>query len=68
MAVKQTPTNALLEIKLGEPLAPFVERMRADDRSFPYIARKLRERTNHEVRFTDEALRQWFSDSQVGAA
>lgn len=66
--MKQTPTTALLEIKLGEPLAPFVERMLADERSYPYIARKLRERTNHEVKFTDEALRQWFKDSQVGAA
>jgi hypothetical protein len=66
--VKQTPTNQLLEIKLGEPLAPLVEQMLADERSFPYIARKLRERTNNEVRFSDEALRQWFSDSSERVA
>lgn len=59
--MKQTPTYLLLEAKLGEPLAPLVERMRADERSFPYIARKLRERTNHEVTFSDERLRQWFT-------
>jgi hypothetical protein len=62
--VKPTPTYQLLEAKLGEPLAPLVERMRADERSFPYIARKLRELTNHEVRFSDEALRRWFEASE----
>lgn len=50
----------LLEAKLGEPLAPLVERMRDDDRSFPYIARKLRERTG--VEFSDEWLRSQFSE------
>lgn len=68
LVVKQTPTNQLLEIKLGEPLAPLVERMLADERSFPYIARKLRERTNHEVKFSDEALRQWFADESERVA
>jgi len=65
--VKQTPTYLLLETKLGEPLAPLVERMRADERSFPYIARKLRERTNHEVAFSDESLRLWFAEDLVAA-
>lgn len=65
MAVKQTPTTALIEIKLGEPLAPFVERMLADERSYPYIARKIRERTNNEVTFSVEALRQWFAEERV---
>lgn len=60
--VKQTPTYLLLEAKLGEPLAPLVERMRADERAWPYIARKLRERTNHQVTFSDESLRQWFAE------
>lgn len=58
--VKHTPTYLLLEAKLGEPLAPLVESLRADERSWPYIARKLRERTG--VDFTDEALRRWFTE------
>ena len=66
--VKPTPTYLLLEAKLGEPLAPFVQRLRDDERSFPYIARKLRERTNNEVKFSDERLRQWFSGSGERAA
>jgi hypothetical protein len=68
LGVKPTPTYLLLEAKLGEPLAPLVERMRADERSFPYIARKLRERTNHEVTFSTESLRQWFSEQSVSGA
>lgn len=59
--MKQTPSYLLLEAKLGEPLAPLVERMRADERTWDYIARKLRERTSHEVTFSTERLRQWFS-------
>lgn len=65
LGVKPTPTYLLLEAKLGEPLAPLVERMRADERSFPYIARKIRELTNHEVTFSTERLRSWFSDAPV---
>lgn len=62
--MKPTPTYLLLEAKLGEPLAPLVERWRADERSFAYIARRLRERTNGEVRFSDEALRRWFEAAE----
>lgn len=61
--VKPTPTYLLLEAKLGEPLADYVTALREDERSWPYIARKLRERTNNEVAFSDEVLRQWFSES-----
>lgn len=56
--MKRTPTALLLEAKLGEPLADFVNRHRADERTWGYIARKLRERT--DVTFSDEALRKWF--------
>lgn len=61
--MKQTPTTLLLEAKLGEPLADFVLNLRRDERSWAYIARKLRERT--EVTFSDEVLRLWFSDDSV---
>jgi hypothetical protein len=67
LVVKPTPTYLLLEAKLGEPLAPLVERMRADERSFSYIARKLRERTDHKVPFSDELLRKWFTAPAVSA-
>lgn len=61
--MKPTPTALLLEAKLGESLADYVTALREDERSWPYIARKLRERTNNEVTFSDEALRLWFTDT-----
>jgi hypothetical protein len=65
--MKQTPTALLLEAKLGEPLADFVTRHRDDERSWDYIARKLRDLT--DVTFSDEALRKWFvNDSTERAA
>lgn len=63
--MKRTPMALLVETKLGEPLAEFVNNLRADERSWTYIARKLRERT--EVAFSDEALRKWFEDEDVAA-
>jgi hypothetical protein len=65
LSMKQTPMALLVETKLGEPLADFVNTLRNDDRSWPYIGRKLRERT--AVAFSDEALRYWFADQDVAA-
>lgn len=62
--VKRTPTNRLLELALGEPLDGFVGALLDDERSYPYIARKLRERTDNTVPFSAEALRQWFADRE----
>lgn len=64
VGVKRTPTSQLLELKLGEDLAEWVAALRADERSWPYIARKLRERTDNEVAFTDDILRRWFTDDE----
>lgn len=64
--MKQTPTALLVETKLGEPLADFVNNLRSDERSWDYIARKLRERT--DVTFSNEALRLWFTDDATEAA
>lgn len=62
-----TPTYLLLEERLGEPLAPFVLALREDERSWPYIARKLAEKTGHTV--SDEVLRRWFVErSESGSA
>jgi hypothetical protein len=59
--MKQTPTTRSIQRRLGdEDLGALVRAMRNDERSWPYIARKLRERT--DVDFTVEALRQWFAD------
>jgi len=58
--MKQTPTALLVELKLGEPLRDFVLGLRQDERSWPYIARKIKERT--EVAVSDDALRLWFVD------
>lgn len=62
--VKQTPTYLLLEAKLGEPLADFVQRLRDDERPWRYVARKLRDATGNTVAFSDERLRQWFTDAE----
>jgi hypothetical protein len=62
--MKRTATAQLVELKLGEPLEPFVVRLRNDERSWPYIARKLRERTGDTVPFSAEALRKWFLDHE----
>lgn len=65
LCMKQTPMALLVEAKLGEPLADFVNKLRDDERTWAYIARKLRDRT--AVVFSDEALRQWFADEDVAA-
>lgn len=56
-----TRTYLLIEERLGEPLSAFVLGLRADERSWYYIARKLRERTGVSISY--EAVRQWFADS-----
>lgn len=58
-----TPTYLLLELRLGEPLRDFVLALREDERGWPYIARKLADRTGHAV--TDETLRKWFADADA---
>lgn len=67
VGVKRTPTNQLLELKLGEDLAGWVAALRADERSWPYIARKLRERTGNDIAFTDDILRRWFTEDEDAA-
>jgi hypothetical protein len=64
IAVKRSATYLLLEVKLGEPLADFVTRLRDDERPWSYIGRKLREATSNTVSFSDEALRKWFSTDE----
>lgn len=59
--MKKSATYLLLEVKLGEPLADFVTRHRDDERTWAYIARKLREATDDTVTFSVEALRKWFT-------
>lgn len=61
--MKPTPTYLLLEQILGSPLRDFVLGMRDDERSWPYIARKLSERTGHQI--GGEALRKWFLDADA---
>lgn len=56
--MKQTPTQLLMETRLGEPLGPYVLNLRADERTWRYIARHLADKTGHRV--SPEALRLWF--------
>lgn len=60
--MKRTATAQLIEVKLGESLEAFVEQLRKDERSWSYIARKLRERTDNSIEFNVETLRKWFVD------
>lgn len=57
---KPTDTYLNLERMLGEPLADYVASLRGDERSWPYIARKLYDRTGFTV--SDETLRVWFTE------
>ena len=61
--MQRTPAYKLIETRLGEPLEDFVLRLRADDRSWPYIARKLGQTTDHWV--TGECVRKWFGDADL---
>lgn len=63
--MKRTPTSQLVELKLGEDLAAWVTALRADERSWSYITRKIGERTGIAV--SDESLRLWFADEDVAA-
>lgn len=56
-----TPYYQLIETRLGRPLAEYVEELRNDERSWPYIARKIREQA--DVGVSDETIRLWFADS-----
>lgn len=59
-------TYLLLEERLGEPLAGYVEASRAGGLSWNAIARDLHERT--KVGVTSETLRIWFFDSAKASA
>jgi len=63
--MKQTPTFLLIEALIGEPLADLVRQLRRDERTWDYIARQLRTRTDNKVRFSTEALRKWFADEDL---
>ncbi len=50
----------LLTAKLGKPLDRVVRDLRADDRSWPWIAKKITRETG--VAVSDESLRRWFPE------
>lgn len=47
-----TPKRQLVEDRLGQPLAEYLQHMRDDDRSWRWIARKISEQTGIEVSHT----------------
>jgi hypothetical protein len=58
-----TPTQQLLELKLGRELGDFVTKARDHGDSWRTIARDLHLATGLAV--SDESLRQWFSVEQT---
>lgn len=58
-----TPKQQLIEMKLGEPLMPFVESRRDDGASWDAIARELWSRTGIAV--SDQTIRNY--SMRVGA-
>lgn len=52
-----TPKQQLIEMKLGEPLLPFIESHRADGASWDTIARTVSQRTG--VTVTDQTIRNY---------
>lgn len=65
-------TFILVEKALGEPLVEYLGALRDDERSWPYIAKRVAERTGVEI--SDESLRRWYlafapsDDAEAGAA
>lgn len=51
-------TFILVEKALGEPLVEYLGALRDDERSWPYIAKRVAERTGVEI--SDESLRRWY--------
>lgn len=51
-------TFQLIEKAIGEPLIDYLGALRADERSWPYIAKRVTERTGVEI--SDESLRRWY--------
>lgn len=47
--MRPTPSLLLMEERLGEPLEPYVRKLRTDERTWRYIARHLAEKTGHAV-------------------
>jgi hypothetical protein len=47
--MRPTPSQLLLEERLGEPLGPYVLKLRADERTWRWIARHLADKTGHAV-------------------
>lgn len=52
-----TPKQQLIEMKLGEPLLPFIEHHRADGASWDAIARVVSQRTG--VTVSDQTIRNY---------
>jgi hypothetical protein len=59
--VRPTPKLQLIETAIGEPILDYLDRLRKDDRSWPYIARVIAQRT--EIEISDEWLRVWYLEA-----
>lgn len=59
-------TFLLLEKAIGRPLIEYLRELREDERSWPYIANRVSEKTGVEI--SDESLRRWYLEFGERAA
>jgi hypothetical protein len=56
----RTPTEVRAQAVLSEDLCTWAERHRKDDRSWPWIAKKLSQLSNGQIDVTPQYLRQLY--------
>lgn len=59
MGQKQTPRARLASLLIGRPVLTVIEELRADGRSWPFIAAHIRDATDGEIDVTWQAVQQW---------
>lgn len=60
--MRQTTTQRLASILVGQPIEDWIASRRADSVSWRKIALELHERTGGQVSVTGEAIRLWLKD------
>ncbi len=64
MAQGRTAAKRLADLLLGERVEVWAKKHSDDERSWPWIARRLAQETNGEVKLAGETLRQWVAAAE----
>lgn len=68
MDTRDTPTQRLATICLGQPVREWIAARRAEGASWRSIADQMYEQTRGEIELTHEAVRQWHDGADKGVA